>query len=93
MTRLSPLYNASISIQTEIRLTLIVLSSLGVLLSVCLSPDPAKKAFLLVVDASNMEELARAEVDVRVHRDFHGEFLPAGFIETKTETEIESVRL
>ena len=50
------------------------LSIPGVILSIGVSPDPGNNTFMIVLDARTMKELARAEVNVIVHRDFHGEF-------------------
>ncbi|MGH0115710.1 UNVERIFIED_CONTAM: hypothetical protein FKN15_046895 [Acipenser sinensis] len=48
----------------------------GVVLSVVVCPDPNKAAFLLVLDAKTFKEIARASVDVDMHIDMHGYFIP-----------------
>lgn len=48
----------------------------GVVLSVVVCPDPNKAAFLLVLDAKTFKEIARASVDVDMHIDMHGCFIP-----------------
>ena len=50
----------------------------GVVLTVFLSGNPdEKKPFLLVLDATSFEEIARAEFACRIPTTFHGNFLPA----------------
>ncbi|XP_056298745.1 carotenoid-cleaving dioxygenase, mitochondrial [Pseudoliparis swirei] len=46
----------------------------GLILSVVLCPSQDKGAFLLVLDAKNFEELARAYVPVKMAYGFHGTF-------------------
>ncbi|KAM9801198.1 carotenoid-cleaving dioxygenase, mitochondrial-like [Neosynchiropus ocellatus] len=46
----------------------------GVLLSVVITPEKDKSTFLLVLDASTFEELARAAVPVNIPYGFHGAF-------------------
>nr|NP_001019730.1 beta,beta-carotene 15,15'-dioxygenase [Bos taurus]AAY25023.1 beta-carotene-15,15'-oxygenase [Bos taurus] len=48
----------------------------GIILSAIVSTDPQKSPFLLVLDARTFTELARASVDVEMHLDFHGLFIP-----------------
>ena len=45
----------------------------GVLLSVVLDAD-AERSFLLVLDAADLRELARAEVPHHIPFGFHGQF-------------------
>ncbi|XP_028812374.1 beta,beta-carotene 15,15'-dioxygenase isoform X1 [Denticeps clupeoides] len=49
----------------------------GVLLSSVISLNPDKPHFLLVLNAKTLEEIGRASVDVPVHMDLHGLFIPA----------------
>ncbi|XP_053710037.1 beta,beta-carotene 15,15'-dioxygenase isoform X4 [Synchiropus splendidus] len=49
----------------------------GVLLSSIVSPDPNILPFMLVLDAKNMKEIARATIPAQVHIDLHGVFIPA----------------
>ncbi|XP_052552968.1 carotenoid-cleaving dioxygenase, mitochondrial isoform X3 [Tympanuchus pallidicinctus] len=46
----------------------------GVILSVVVSPDENRSAFLLVLDAETFRELGRAEVPVQMPYGFHGIF-------------------
>lgn len=48
----------------------------GVILSAIISTDPQKLPFLLILDAKSFTELARASVDVDMHLDLHGLFIP-----------------
>ncbi|XP_053465207.1 beta,beta-carotene 15,15'-dioxygenase isoform X2 [Nycticebus coucang] len=48
----------------------------GVILSTIVSTDPPKLPFLLILDAKNFTELARASVEVEMHLDLHGLFIP-----------------
>ncbi|CAK6436820.1 unnamed protein product [Pipistrellus nathusii] len=48
----------------------------GILLMTMVSSDPQKLPFLLILDAKNLAELARAYVDVDMHLDLHGLFIP-----------------
>ncbi|XP_011354981.1 beta,beta-carotene 15,15'-dioxygenase [Pteropus vampyrus] len=48
----------------------------GIILSVVISSDPQKPPFLLILDAKSFTEQARAYVDVEVHLDLHGLFIP-----------------
>lgn len=48
----------------------------GVILSAIVSTDPQKLPFLLILDAKSFTELARASVDVDMHLDLHGLFIP-----------------
>ncbi|KAM4601758.1 beta,beta-carotene 15,15'-dioxygenase isoform 2-T2 [Polymixia lowei] len=49
----------------------------GVILSSVISPDPTISPFMLVLNAKTMEEVARASLNVSVHMDLHGLFIPA----------------
>nr|XP_036849654.1 beta,beta-carotene 15,15'-dioxygenase [Manis javanica] len=48
----------------------------GIILSAIVSTDPQKPPFLLILDAKTFTELARASVDVEMHLDLHGLFIP-----------------
>lgn len=48
----------------------------GVILSVIVSTDPEKASFLLILDGKTFTEMARASVNVDVHLDLHGCFIP-----------------
>ncbi|XP_036893801.1 beta,beta-carotene 15,15'-dioxygenase isoform X2 [Sturnira hondurensis] len=48
----------------------------GIILSAIISSDPQKLPFLLILDAKSFTELARAYVDVDMHLDLHGMFIP-----------------
>ncbi|MBZ3872905.1 Beta,beta-carotene 15,15'-monooxygenase [Sciurus carolinensis] len=48
----------------------------GIILSAIVSTDPQKLPFLLILDAKNFTELARASVAVEMHLDLHGLFIP-----------------
>lgn len=48
----------------------------GIILSAIISSDPQKPPFLLILDAKSFTELARAYVDVDMHLDLHGLFIP-----------------
>lgn len=49
----------------------------GVILSSVISADPDISPFMLVLDAKNLEEVARASIPATVHIDLHGLFIPA----------------
>lgn len=49
----------------------------GVILSSVISPDPNISPFMLVLDAKNFKEIARASIPASVHMDLHGLFIPA----------------
>ncbi|XP_029782007.1 beta,beta-carotene 15,15'-dioxygenase [Suricata suricatta] len=48
----------------------------GIILSAIVSTDPQKLPFLLVLDAKSFTELACASIDVDMHLDLHGLFIP-----------------
>lgn len=50
--------------------------SLGIILSSIVTSDPRKAPFLLILDAKTFTEVARATVDVELHLDLHGMFVP-----------------
>ncbi|XP_069463202.1 beta,beta-carotene 15,15'-dioxygenase isoform X2 [Ambystoma mexicanum] len=50
----------------------------GVILSVIVSTDSKKAPFLLILDGKTFTELARASVNVDMHLDLHGMFIPDG---------------
>lgn len=57
----------------------------GVVLTCIVVSDPKKAPFLLVLDAKTFKELGRAIIDVELHLDLHGMFIPEK--DSKTETE------
>ncbi|XP_072011916.1 carotenoid-cleaving dioxygenase, mitochondrial-like [Engystomops pustulosus] len=48
----------------------------GVILSAVLTPDQNKNIFLLILDAKDFTEIARAEAPVQIPYGFHGIFVP-----------------
>ncbi|XP_036399834.1 beta-carotene oxygenase 1, like [Megalops cyprinoides] len=48
----------------------------GVILSSVISTNPEKSPFMLVLNAKNFEEIARARLSTSVHLDLHGLFIP-----------------
>ncbi|XP_004437134.1 PREDICTED: beta,beta-carotene 15,15'-monooxygenase [Ceratotherium simum simum] len=48
----------------------------GIILSAIVSSDAQKPPFLLILDAKSFTELARASIDVEMHLDLHGLFIP-----------------
>ncbi|XP_019391479.1 PREDICTED: beta,beta-carotene 15,15'-dioxygenase [Crocodylus porosus] len=48
----------------------------GIILSSIVTSDPRKAPFLLILDAKTFTEVARATVDVALHLDLHGMFVP-----------------
>ncbi|XP_062995457.1 carotenoid-cleaving dioxygenase, mitochondrial isoform X2 [Elgaria multicarinata webbii] len=48
----------------------------GVILSIVLTPKQNRGSFLLILDAKNFTEVARAEVPVQIPYGFHGMFVP-----------------
>ena len=46
----------------------------GVLLSVVLDSEPPRRSFLLVLDATDLTEIARATVPHHIPFNFHGMF-------------------
>ncbi|XP_017397349.1 beta,beta-carotene 15,15'-dioxygenase [Cebus imitator] len=61
----------------------------GVILSAIVSTDPQKLPFLLILDAKSFTELARASVDVDLHMDLHGLFIPDMDSEAKKQATSE----
>ncbi|XP_039997733.1 beta-carotene oxygenase 1, like isoform X2 [Xiphias gladius] len=47
----------------------------GVILSSVISTDPSISPFMLVLNAKNLEEVARASIPANVHMDLHGHFI------------------
>lgn len=46
-------------------------------MSSVVSADPDVSPFMLVLNAKNFEEIARASIPATVHIDLHGLFIPA----------------
>ncbi|XP_024918201.1 beta,beta-carotene 15,15'-dioxygenase isoform X2 [Cynoglossus semilaevis] len=53
----------------------------GVILSSVISLEPDVAPFLLVLDAKNFKEIARATIPTSVHIDLHGLFIPADVLQ------------
>ncbi|CAJ1087462.1 beta-carotene oxygenase 1%2C like [Xyrichtys novacula] len=49
----------------------------GVILSSVISLDPQVSPFMIVLNAKDMKEIARATIPTSVHMDLHGHFIPA----------------
>uniref|UniRef100_A0A2K5E0W3 Beta-carotene oxygenase 1 n=1 Tax=Aotus nancymaae TaxID=37293 RepID=A0A2K5E0W3_AOTNA len=64
----------------------------GVILSAIVSTDPQKLPFLLILDAKSFTELARASIDVDMHMDLHGLFIPDMDSEAKKQATSEEQR-
>jgi len=57
----------------------------GVVLTCVVMSDPKQAPFLLVLDAKTFKELGRATVDVELHLDLHGMFIPEKDLKSETE--------
>ncbi|XP_064016058.1 beta,beta-carotene 15,15'-dioxygenase isoform X1 [Pogoniulus pusillus] len=57
----------------------------GVILSCVVMTDPKKAPFLLILDAKTFKELGRAMVNIEMHLDLHGIFIPEKDLKTETE--------
>lgn len=57
----------------------------GVVLTCVVKTDPKDPPFLLVLDGKTFTELARATVNVEMHMDLHGVFIPQQAMKTETE--------
>ncbi|RMC09252.1 hypothetical protein DUI87_14260 [Hirundo rustica rustica] len=57
----------------------------GVVLTCVVKTDPKDPPFLLVLDAKTFTELGRATVNVEMHMDLHGMFIPQQAMKTETE--------
>lgn len=64
----------------------------GIILSVVISSDPQKPPFLLILDAKSFTEQARAYVDVEVHLDLHGLFIPDTDFDSGKQAPSQEVR-
>lgn len=58
----------------------------GIILSAIVSTDPQKPPFLLILDAKSFTELARASIDVDMHLDLHGLFIPDADWDARKQT-------
>ncbi|XP_029463996.1 beta,beta-carotene 15,15'-dioxygenase-like [Rhinatrema bivittatum] len=54
----------------------------GLILSTIVTSDPKKVPFLLILDGKTFKEVARASVDVDMHVDLHGIFIPERALST-----------
>ncbi|XP_015261298.1 PREDICTED: beta,beta-carotene 15,15'-monooxygenase isoform X2 [Gekko japonicus] len=61
----------------------------GIILSTIVTTQPQKPPFLLILDAKTFKERARATVNVELHLDLHGIFIPEKDLKTEQETEVE----
>ncbi|XP_077165730.1 beta,beta-carotene 15,15'-dioxygenase isoform X2 [Paroedura picta] len=61
----------------------------GIILSAIVTTQPQKPPFLLILDAKNFKEIARATVDVEMHLDLHGIFIPEKDLKTEQEIDAE----
>lgn len=57
----------------------------GVVLTCVVKTNPKDPPFLLVMDAKTFTELGRATVNVEMHMDLHGIFIPQQDVKTGTE--------
>lgn len=57
----------------------------GVVLTCVVKSDPKEAPFLLVLDAKTFTELGRATVNVEMHMDLHGMFIPQQVVKTETQ--------
>ncbi|KAL8195181.1 UNVERIFIED_CONTAM: Beta,beta-carotene 15,15'-monooxygenase [Gekko kuhli] len=61
----------------------------GIILSTIVTTQPQKPPFLLILDAKTFKERARATVNVELHLDLHGVFIPEKDLKTEQETNVE----
>uniref|UniRef100_A0ACB8E9B5 Beta,beta-carotene 15,15'-monooxygenase n=1 Tax=Sphaerodactylus townsendi TaxID=933632 RepID=A0ACB8E9B5_9SAUR len=59
----------------------------GIILSTIVTTQPQKPPFLLILDAKSFKEIARATVNVELHLDLHGIFIPEKDLKTEQETD------
>ncbi|XP_054856182.1 beta,beta-carotene 15,15'-dioxygenase [Eublepharis macularius] len=59
----------------------------GIILSSIVTTEPQKPPFLLILDAKTFKEIARATVNVDLHVDLHGIFIPGKDLKTDQETD------
>ncbi|XP_077610336.1 beta,beta-carotene 15,15'-dioxygenase [Crocuta crocuta] len=64
----------------------------GIILSAIVSTHPQKLPFLLVLDAKSFTELARASIDVDMHLDLHGLFIPDAEGDTREQAPSQEQR-
>lgn len=57
----------------------------GVVLTCVVMSDPKQAPFLLILDAKTFKELGRARVDIDMHLDLHGIFIPEKGLKTEME--------
>lgn len=57
----------------------------GVVLTCVVVSEPNKAPFLLILDAKTFKELGRATVNVEMHLDLHGMFIPQNDLGAETE--------
>nr|XP_060644458.1 beta,beta-carotene 15,15'-dioxygenase [Anolis sagrei ordinatus] len=61
----------------------------GIILSPIVTSEPQKLPFLLILDAKTFKEIARAIVDVKLHLDLHGCFIPQKDLKTEHEGDLD----
>ncbi|XP_060110342.1 beta,beta-carotene 15,15'-dioxygenase [Heteronotia binoei] len=61
----------------------------GIILSSIVTTQPQKPPFLLILDAKTFKEIARATVNVELHLDLHGIFIPEKDLKAEQETDAE----
>ncbi|XP_019490307.1 PREDICTED: beta,beta-carotene 15,15'-dioxygenase [Hipposideros armiger] len=64
----------------------------GIILSAIISSNPQKPPFLLILDAKSFTELARAYVDVEMHLDLHGLFIPDADLDSRKQVPSQEVQ-
>ncbi|XP_044290097.1 beta,beta-carotene 15,15'-dioxygenase isoform X4 [Varanus komodoensis] len=60
----------------------------GIIMSTIVTVEPQKPAFLLILDAKTFKEIARAMVNVELHLDLHGIFIPKEDLKAEHETDL-----
>ncbi|KAH0619516.1 hypothetical protein JD844_000200 [Phrynosoma platyrhinos] len=61
----------------------------GIILSAIVTSEPEKLPFLLILDAKTFKEIARATVNVELHLDLHGCFIPQKDLKTEHEGDLD----
>ncbi|XP_053126352.1 beta,beta-carotene 15,15'-dioxygenase [Hemicordylus capensis] len=62
----------------------------GIILSNIVTTEPRKLPFLLVLDAKTFKEIARATVNVDLHLDLHGIFIPKTDLKTECKADLDT---
>lgn len=66
-------------------LLILHLCDAGIILTCIVVSDPKQAPFLLILDAKTFKELSRVTVNVGMHLDLHGMFIPEKDLKTETE--------